>query len=135
MKISKSTPKEGPSQALISHNGATHLSLSLVLYLDASPQSLNRHTGLHSSPALSSNAENFFTQTTHSAYPTGRLISLGSMYKAAGKPSAIMYTKTFLGFCGQCCVLGGLDQLTDLSFSDTHSQDPSSVASLLTSHT
>lgn len=58
MKISKSTPHEGPSQAPISHNTATHLSLSLVLYLDASPQSLNRHTGIHSSPALCSNTEN-----------------------------------------------------------------------------
>lgn len=55
--------------------------------------------------------------------------------KAAGKPSAIMYTKTFLGFCGQCLALGGLNQCTDLSFSDTHSQGPSSVASLLPSHT
>lgn len=55
--------------------------------------------------------------------------------KAAGKPSAIMYTKTFLGLCGQYWIPGGLDQRRDLSFSDTHSQDPSSLASLLPSHT
>lgn len=82
MKISKSSPHEGPRQAPISQNAATHLSLSLVLYLDASPQSLSRHTGFHSSPTLSSNAENFwsdiFAQTTHSAYPTGHLISLAN---------------------------------------------------------
>lgn len=87
MKIPKSTPHEGPRQAPISQNVATHLSLSLVLYLDTSPQILNRHIDLHSSPALYSNAENFqsdiFAQTTHSAYPTGRLISLGSVYKSS----------------------------------------------------
>lgn len=139
MKIPKSTPHERPRQVPVSQDVATHLSLPLVRYLDTSPQSLDRHSGIHSPPALCSNTENFqsdiLAQTTHSAYPIGRLISLGSMYKSSWQTFCYYVHLTFLGLCGQYWIPGGLDQCRDLSFSDTHSQDPSSLASLFPSHT